>query len=491
MPNRYIPFGEWLPDLPPVQSANQGVIEAYNVFPDAASYKHVPNLSAFSVNAIGGRCLGAVIAMDGAGDTYNIAGDVSALYLMVSATFTTATRPAGSGGAYLAVESIGWSFAQFGNLLLGVCGFDANGSQGAVIQQLSLSAAATQFTNLNVGGSGGNDIRANSIAIVRDFVVVGGVHQATSTSGAFAQRVRWSAINNPNSWTADPATLADFQDLVGDGGPVLRVIGGEYGVILQRYALWRMTFVGTPLVFQFDNVQRNIGLRAPKAAVSYQNLVFFLSDDGFYVFDGSSVTPIGRGRVDNTFYADVNPAQLHRVNAIIHPTNKTVLWAYPSGVNTDPDRILVYNWAFNRWSRITTTTEVLAHHLSAGGALTLAGFNTSHVLSRFAGSAMNATITTADMQFHDGRRTLMTNVRPIVTAPSNSPDVQIAVSARDRILPPGDAESFSSSVVPNAIGVANVLSSGRYHRVRLTTANNGSFTDILGIEVTVQQEGVR
>lgn len=115
--------------------------------------------------------------------------------------------------------------------------------------------------------------------------------------------MQWSAINNATSWTADPATLADFQDLPGDGGWIQKVVGGDYGVIIQERAVFRMDFVGSPLIFQFNQVLRNIGTPIPNSVVSYRDLVFFLSEDGFYVFDGSQAHPIGENRVDRTIRA--------------------------------------------------------------------------------------------------------------------------------------------------------------------------------------------
>ena len=481
---QFIQFGEWLPDLPAFQ--NPGLTEAENVFPDAASYKSVPNLSAFSVNALGARCQGAVVAVDGDGNTYNVVGDTSALYLMVSSTFVNVTRAVTAGTPYVTNFSQGWEFSQFGNRLLAVNGY-VSAVAGNIIQELSLSTGTTQFHNLvSTAGSG---LNAYTIATVRDFVVIGNVFQLTSASGVYSQRVRWCAINNPDSWTADAATLADHQDLVGEGGPVVKVIGGEYGVVMQRKAIWRMTFVGSPLVFQFDNVQRNVGLVTTKAAVSYQNLVFFLSDDGFYVFDGSTVTPIGRGRIDDTFFAEVNKAQLHRINAVIHPENKLVLWAYPTGANTDPDKVLVYNWAFNRWSRLTLATELLATQISAGGAVTLAAFDTTHAMDRFAGSAMAATISTGEMQLFPDRRATIHEVRPYVLGGNtNSPGAQVAVARRDLFT---QSSTFGTAVSPNTTGFAPVRSSGRYHRIRVTTTNNGSFTHLQGVDIDAAPEGVR
>src|SRR4029077_2402588 len=115
-----------------------------------------------------------------------------------------------------------------------------------------------------------------------------------SDSVVGVQRVRWSAINNANSWTADPTTLAGYQDLLGEGGWIQKIVGGEQGgYVIQEHAIWRMTFVGSPLIFQFDKVKTGIGAYAPQSVVSFQGMIFFLANDGFYMFDGSNIIPIG------------------------------------------------------------------------------------------------------------------------------------------------------------------------------------------------------
>jgi hypothetical protein len=91
--------------------------------------------------------------------------------------------------------------------------------------------------------------------------------------------------------------------------------------------------------------------------IGWGNMVFFLADDGFYmILGGSPAIPIGAGKVDTTFLADLRTAYAYRVNAAIDPTNKLVMWAYPGSGSTDGtcNRIMIYNWAVKRWARVVT-----------------------------------------------------------------------------------------------------------------------------------------
>ncbi len=492
-----IPFGDWLPDLAPFE--NPGATTANNVIPSAKSYKSFPNLTTYSTS-LGGRCQGAIFARDQAGNVYNYAGDQSALYEIGpgnAQTWSTVTRAA--SGSYALGADDTWEFVNWGQTIIAV------GGMNTPPQQISLGAA-------NFNALTGTPPAARHIAVVRDFVVMGNV----SDSATQVQRVRWSGINNANTWTADAATLADIQDLPGEGGSIQRVIGGEYGLIFQERAIWRMVFVGSPLVFQFDRIQQDIGALGTNSVISYKNLVFFLASDGFYSFDGSNVTPIGKGRVDKTFFTDLDSGYLYRVYGSIDPDNALVMWAYPGSGNSNgnPNNILIFNWAFNKWSKITgidiqlmmrsmafgytldgldavsTNIDNLPYSLDSrqwtGGNIILSAFDNMNRLGRFNGSAMAATVETTEFQPFPGMRSHLNEVTPI--AEGYSASLSIAVMRRNVFT---ESISAIGAVSPNATGVVPVRSTARYHRIRMSTTNNVNFDHLTGVDVNVLPDGKR
>lgn len=494
---QFVPFGEWLPDLPAF--SNPGATIAKNVVPAAASYRSFPNLNTYTTS-IGGVCKGAIVARDTAGNYYNYVGDASALYVGTGLSWSNVSRLV--GGAYATASEDYWEFVQFGSRVLAV-----NGNAADVPQAITIGAA-------NFAALSGAPPRAKHIATVRDFVVMGNI-SATAVS---PQMVRWCAINNADSWTPDAATLADFQDLPGDGGWIQKIIGGEYGTVFQQRAIYRMTFVGSPLVFQFDKIQTNIGVYAPQSVVGYRNFTFFLSEDGFYMFDGTNVTPIGNGKVDMTFFDDLDITNLHRIHAIIDAKRKIVAWAYPGDGNIggNPNRVLVYNWAYKRWSRIEDLNIELLFNTVTGtytldgldavnsnldalvvslddaqwrtGEFLIGAFNSNHRLALFNGSAMPAVVETNEIQFNRGvdGLTYVTEVRPV--AEGYSASMTLAVAGRNTLT---QSANFETAVSPNSTGYAEVRSTARFHRFRLTTTSNTDFDHLQGVDVMAQPDGVR
>lgn len=492
----FIHFGEWLPDLPPL--GNPGATVAKNVLPDIKSYLPFPNSVVYSTS-LGSQCKGAIVARDiTQGVFYNYAGDASALYQLTQLSWSNVSRLA--GGAYSVSTEEYWEFAQFGTRVIAV-----NGNNSAQ----AITVGAANFADL-----GGGAPQAKHIATVRDFVVMGNL-SATATS---PQMVRWCAINNVNSWTPDAATMADFQDLPGDGGPIQKIIGGEYGTVFQERAIYRMTFVGAPLIFQFDRIQINIGALAPQSVVGYRNFTFFLAEEGFQMFDGTNIVPIGAGKVDFFFLNDVDVSFMYRVHGVIDPTRKIVAWAYPASghVGGNPNKIIIYNWAFKRWSliedqnlelltRIVTGTytldsldsfstdldSIVASLDSAQwrtGNYLLAQFNSSHRIATHNGTAMAAVVETGETTFNSNPDGVayVTEVRPIVEGYSTS--VTVAVTARIKL---SESANYTSAITPNSAGIAECRSTGRYHRFRVSTINNSDFTDLIGVDITHTEDGMR
>lgn len=490
-----IPFGEWLPDLPPF--GLQGCTIATNVIANVNSYRPFNSLVLFS-NSIGSTAKGAIYATDPVGGIYNYVGDASALYSLVGQSFTTVTRTA--GGNYSTNIDEFWEFVNWGNTVIGVNGFVD------LPQQISLGAS--NFADLSIG------VKAKHIGVMRDFVVLGNV----SDSATNIYRVRWSALNNPTSFTVDAATLADFQDLPSEGGPIQKVLGGEYGVVLQKSSIWRMQFVGSPVVFQFDRVHNRIGAYAPQGCTRYQNLVFFLAEDGFYFFDGSGLVPIGRGKVDTFFFNDLLLVSFARIHATIDPINKLVMWAYPSSggsIGGNPDKLICYSWAFDRWTlveginigyffqtitlgytldgldAVSTNLDALPASLDSaqwvGGQILLGAFNSANRLAYFNGSAMAATVETGEFQLFKGKRAMLTEVRPDCLGVSAS--ITTSVIIRNNFTE--SASVGAVATMPNATGFVPCRVNSRYFRIRLNTAPGVDFTHLMGVEVEGTPEGVR
>lgn len=478
-----IPVEPWLPDLPAL--SNPGALEALNVIPDAASYRPLPAF-AEQGNAMTARVQGAIYARGIGGTIAQFAGDGTKLYRWDSSGVNWLDVSRTSGGIYATPPDGGWSFGQFGDLVIAVNGTDA--------PQKYTIGSSSNFTAL-----GGTPPVGRLVATVRDFVVMGRI-------AATVNRVQWSGINNAETWASSQVTQADFQDLP-DGGYVMGLVGGEYGVVFQERSIKRMSYVGVPLVFQFDEIARGIGTPAEGSVARYEDMAFFLSDEGFYMLAGAQqLRGIGQNKVDRFFWNDVNQSFLHRISSAVDPVNKLYVVSYPGGGSADgtPDRLLIYSWQTDRWSRaeqalallhqgasqasytlegldsISANLDTLPFSLdsrawSGAGRLLLGGFSTTNRAGFFSGQPMAAVVDTGEAQLIEGARALVRGLRPL--ADGGTPSVSLG--SRNRSI---DAVQWGPDIGQNNRGICPQHASGRYFRARIKMPGGQGWTHLQGID---------
>jgi len=220
-------LGEWVPDQPGLTGA---LTEAKNVVPRLTGYGPLPSAKALSdsasenlITTFVGK-FGGTIQLFAAGGTKIFKFDPNDLDL----------DDVSQMGGYAA--SVSWKVTQFGKVLIAANGNDQ--LQGWTI------GTSTTWADLSASAP-----VASYVTVVRDFVVA-----ANNTTNP--NRAWWSDINDETDWVSSTTSQSDFQDLP-DGGNIQGITGGEFGLVLLERAIYRMSYIGSPLFFQFDAISRH------------------------------------------------------------------------------------------------------------------------------------------------------------------------------------------------------------------------------------------
>jgi len=481
-----IQFGEWLPDQPDFQ--NVGATEAKNVMPSASGYTPIKALEALS-GAADNRIRGIFPAKDTSSNIKLFAGDAGKLYLF-DATDSGLDDVSKSGGYSLQSEDY-WRFVQFGNRVIAAGGINAPTQQFVV-------GTDTAFSDLT------GCPKAKFVANVRDFVMTAHIDESGTTT---PYRVRWSAINDATSWTIG-TDQADSQDIA-DAGEITGLVGGEYATILLERAIVRATYVGTPLIFQFDKVETTRGCQFPGSVANVGHTVFYLSNDGFYAFDGQQSTPIGAEKVNRWFFDEFDAQNSERLSCAVDPKNQVVMWSFVSNSATavEPDKVLIYNYALQRWSYGEFETEFLAPYFTAGytvetldnisssiedlpasldsdlykGGGYIFGGSKDKKLHSFTGSPIAATVETAEFALGQNRHAVVNRVIPLTQGGA----VTVQVGTRNRQT---DQQSFGTAASLNTQGFCPTRAQGRFHTVRCNLTGNWKFAQGVDIDGKVLGE---
>ena len=469
------PLTEYKPD----QSNNSGVLlVAENIYPAMDGYRSVGDVLTVS-NALAAAFQGGASAIANDGTAYLVAGTAAALYRLDGtgawAALTTGLTITGR-----------WRFAQFGNYSVAV--------NGAATREIDLAlGTAAAISGAPIG---------TSVAVVGDHVVIG-------EAGGNISKVQWSAFRDHTGWT-DGTNQAGSLPMQ-TGGRVMAVMGGEYGIILQRDRIARMTRTGeSSAPFTFEEVSSNFGCASGATVAQAGRSIFFRSDRGFMALeDGQALRPIGSEKVDRTFESLVSRNDLDNIYTAVDPQNKLVMWGVPG----TPGTLWVYNFELDRWAVIKVRFKGLFPGFTTGlgideiAALYPGGIDTigltiddprwdggnprlylltaENKIGSLSGDTLEARIDTGFMQLTQGRRARLKAVRPIWDGTGG---MTLNLNAKARI---GDAGTMATANTLRASGTIPIRAAGRFISTSLTIAAGTDWDYIQGLEYDVERGGER
>jgi len=154
--------------------------------------------------------------------------------------------------------------------------------------------------------------------------------------------IRFSADESINEYTIEATNTAGSQRLQDGTRIVGALVAKENILVWTDNALYTMKFVGAPFTFGFEQVGTNCGLIGQNAAVEIDGVAYWMSNNGFFSFDGTvNSLPCS---VEDFVYDNIDTTKGQQICAGINNLFTEVLWWYPSSTATFNDRSVIYNY---------------------------------------------------------------------------------------------------------------------------------------------------
>ena len=154
--------------------------------------------------------------------------------------------------------------------------------------------------------------------------------------------IRFSADESINEYTIQATNTAGSQRLQDGTRIVGALVAKENILVWTDNALYTRKFVGAPFTFGFEQVGTNCGLIGQNAAVEIDGVAYWMSNNGFFSFDGTvNSLPCS---VEDFVYDNIDTTKGQQICAGINNLFTEVLWWYPSSGATFNDRSVIYNY---------------------------------------------------------------------------------------------------------------------------------------------------
>jgi hypothetical protein len=235
-----------------------------------------------------------------------------------------------------------WSLDNFGEVLIATI---ANGktftwNAGAA------SATSNRASTTTSGFATGSNPTASRLTLVSPttrhlchFGTETTIGTATTQDDMF---IRFSDQEDINDYTATAINSAgDFR--LQDGTKIVGALKAKETILVWTdNALYTMKFVGAPFTFGFEQVGTNCGLIGKNAAVEIDGVAFWMSPNGFFMYDGTVKSlPCS---VEDFVYDSVDTTKGQQITAGLNNLFTEVVWWYPSTGSEYNDKYVVFNY---------------------------------------------------------------------------------------------------------------------------------------------------
>jgi len=247
-----------------------------------------------------------------------------------------------SSATDVALEPGLWSLSNFGQVLVATI---ANGKT-FTWNSGDASRLTTRASTTTSGFQTTNNPTATRVSLVspttRHLIHLGTETTIGNTATQDDMFIRFSDQEDINDYTVTAINSAGTQRLQ-DGTKIIGALKAKETILIWTdNALYTMKFIGAPFTFSFDQVGTNCGLIGKNAAVEIDGVAFWMSNNGFFMFDGTVKSlPCS---VEDYVYDQADTTKGQQVYAGLNNQFTEVTWYYPSTNSEYNDQYVVYNY---------------------------------------------------------------------------------------------------------------------------------------------------
>jgi len=261
-------------------------------------------------------------------------------------TVTDATDYTGWGtavkAATITLEPGLWSLDNYGDVLVATI---ANGK--TFTWDSSIAARLTTRASTGTAGysTSDNPTASRSTLIsptTRHLIHLGTELTLGNPSTQDDMFIRFSNQENINDYVATAVNSAGSQRLQ-DGSKIMgALLAKETILVWTDNSLYTMKFIGAPFTFGFEQVGTNCGLIGKNAAIEIDGVAFWMSNNGFFMFDGTVKTlPCS---VEDYIFDDFNTTKGQQVAVGLNNLFTEITWYYPSNNSNFNNRYVTVNY---------------------------------------------------------------------------------------------------------------------------------------------------
>ena len=220
-----------------------------------------------------------------------------------------------------------WSLDNFGQVLVATIANGKTFTWNAGATSATSNRASTSTSSFSTS----NNPTASRATLIspttRHLIHFGTETTIGTTSTQDDMFIRFGDQEDINTFAPSAVNAAGTQRLQ-DGTKIIGAIKAKETILIWTdTALYTMKFIGAPFTFGFEQVGTNCGLIGKNAAVEIDGVAYWMSNNGFFLFDGTVKSlPCS---VEDFVYDDIDLTKGQQITAGVNNLFTEIIWWYP------------------------------------------------------------------------------------------------------------------------------------------------------------------
>lgn len=184
----------------------------------------------------------------------------------------------------------------------------------------------------------------NSPTAINYVFVASAENQIVTFGDGNPNQVHTSDVGDATVWTANSSNVVFNRRIDGAGTLIGHAyVRGQY-LLFTVDAVYKMVFVGKPDIWVVQKVTDVDGLIGPWAVIDAADVVVWMGQNDFYIYDGSTLVPIPNNTLIHWLYDRLNTPKAYVSFAWYLENFDEIWWFFPSNGSDEPDNYIIWNY---------------------------------------------------------------------------------------------------------------------------------------------------
>lgn len=303
--------------------------------------------------------------------------------------------------------------------------------------------------------------------------------------------IRWCDVGDFTDWTPTTINQAGSFRLPRGSKIVGGLQGPQFGILWTDLGVWQMQYISFPLVYGFNEIASGCGLIAMRAAGVLAGNVYWMSQNNFFVANGTTVQPLPCS-VWDIIFRNLNTFQQDKITCATNSYFNEIAWYFPSLTGSgENDTYVKYNAVSQVWDYGSLARTAWFDQSVFGSPM---GVDTSGLIQQHEtspdadGVSMLSSATTGWFKMSEGSLYMFLERLIGDFIYDGNATMQVTV---ETVNYPNDTPNSVSFNVTSATEYNIIRLRGRLARVTISSSDLGSFWRLGNILTLASQSGRR